>query len=105
MENRAFFIYLITMALITYIIRMAPLVLIKKKIKNKCILSFLHYVPYTVLSVMTIPAIFYSTSGTLSATIGFIAALILAYRGKSLVKVAAAACLVVLLTEFILNMI
>ena len=98
-----FYIYLLVMAGVTYLIRMLPLVLVKKKIQNKFILSFLHYIPYTVLSVMTIPAIFYSTSFKISAIIGFLAALIAAYFEKSLVKVAAFACVAGLLTEVIIG--
>ena len=98
-----FYIYLLVMAGVTYLIRMLPLVLVKKKIQNKFILSFLHYIPYTVLSVMTIPAIFYSTSFKISAIIGFIAALISAYFEKSLVKVAVFACVAVLLSEVIIE--
>ena len=98
-----FYIYLLVMAGVTYLIRMLPLVLVKKKIQNKFILSFLHYIPYTVLSVMTIPAIFYSTSYKISAVVGFIAALIAAYFEKSLVKVATFACISVLLTELIIG--
>lgn len=100
-----FWIYLLVAAGITYLIRMIPLVLIKKKIKNKYILSFLYYIPYTVLSVMTIPAIFYATSSKISALAGFLAAVVLAYFGKSLVKVAAFSCAVVFAVEFILNLI
>lgn len=99
----SFFIYLLVMAGVTYLIRMLPLVLVKKKIKNKFILSFLHYIPYTVLSVMTIPAIFNSSAYKISAIIGFCAAMIAAYFEKSLVKVAACACVAVLITELILN--
>lgn len=100
-----FWIYLLVMAGITYLIRMLPMVLIKNKIKNKYVLSFLYYVPYTVLSVMTIPAIFYSTSSTCSAVAGFFAALVLAYFGKSLLKVAATSCAVVFVVEFFMNLI
>ncbi len=99
----SFFVYLLVMAGVTYLIRMIPLVLVKKKIKNKFILSFLHYIPYTVLSVMTIPAIFYSSSSRLSAVIGFCAAMVAAYFEKSLVKVASCACLAVLITELAMN--
>ena len=60
MENN-FWVYLAVMALVTYLIRMLPLVLIKKEIKNRFLLSFLHYMPCAVLAVMTIPAIFSST--------------------------------------------
>ena len=98
-----FYIYLIAMAGVTYLIRMLPLVLVKKKIQNKFILSFLHYIPYTVLSVMTIPAIFYSTSYRISAVIGFIVALAAAYFEKSLVKVAAFACIAVFVAEIVIG--
>ena len=104
MDNN-FWIYLLVMAGITYLIRMIPLVLIKKRIKNNFILSFLYYMPYAVLSVMTIPAIFYATSSILSAVAGFLAALVLAYFGKSLLKVAATSCAVVFVVEFFMNLI
>ena len=81
----------------------SPTVL-KNKIKNRFILSFLHYIPYTVLSVMTIPAIFYSTSSVLSALVGFLAAIVTAYFGKSLLKVAATSCSVVFVVEFIMKL-
>ena len=84
-----FAVYLFAMALVTYLIRMLPLVLVKKKIKNKFILSFLYYIPYAVLSVMTIPAIFYSTEYRISAAVGFLTAVALSYFVKSLVRVAA----------------
>ena len=93
------------MAGVTYLIRMLPLVLIKKKIQNKFLLSFLYYIPYAVLSVMTIPAIFYSTSGLLSAGIGFIVAVVLAIRKKSLLTVALVACGAVLTVEMVMNVV
>lgn len=102
MDYGKFFIYLIVMAGVTYLIRMLPLVLVKKKIENKFLLSFLYYVPYAVLSVMTIPAIFYCTSNIYSAIIGFVAALIMALQKKSLLTVAAVACGAVLIFELIL---
>ncbi|MBQ3181661.1 MAG: AzlD domain-containing protein [Clostridia bacterium] len=98
-------IYLFVMAGITYLIRMVPLVLVKKKIKNKYILSFLYYIPYAVLSVMTFPAIFYSTSSVVSAAVGTIIALIIAFMNKSMVVVAALSSLGVFLTELILRLI
>ncbi len=100
-----FYIYLIACAGITYLIRMLPLVLVKKKIKNKFILSFLYYIPYAVLSVMTIPAIFYATSSLVSALVGFLTAIILAYYEKSLVTVAAFSCIAVFLAESIMRFI
>ena len=98
-----FWLYLLTMAGITYLIRMLPLVLIKKKIKNKFVLSFLYYIPYAVLSVMTIPAIFTSTSYTVAAVAGFAVAMLLSYFEKSLVVVAASSCAVVYTVELIIR--
>lgn len=100
-----FYIYLLVMAGVTYLIRMLPLVLVKSKIQNKFVLSFLYYIPYAVLSVMTIPAIFYSTASYVSALVGFIVAVVLAYFEKSLTKVAIAACVVVFVTEKIISII
>ncbi len=97
----SFFVYLLVMAGITYLIRMLPLVLMRKKIENRFVLSFLYYVPYAVLSAMTFPAIFYSTGNVISATVGTIVALALAYFEKSLLTVAAISCLAVYLANFI----
>ncbi len=93
------------MAGVTYLVRMIPLVLVKKKIKNKFILSFLHYIPYSVLSVMTIPAIFYATSNKISAFFGFLTAFFLSLKEKSLLTVAAFSCGAVLMAEIIMNFI
>ncbi len=98
-----YFIYLLVMAGVTYLIRMIPLVLVKKKIKNKFLLSFLYYVPYAVLSVMTFPAIFYSTSSVVSAVAGTLIALVLAYFRRSMVTVAAFSCTGVFVTEYIMR--
>ena len=99
MNNISVYVYILVMALVTYLIRALPLTLIRKKITNKFLRSFLHYVPYATLSAMTIPAIFYSTSGKISALFGFIAALFLAYKNKSLLTVAIVACIIVYITE------
>ena len=98
-----FFVYLLVMAGVTYLVRMLPLVLVKRKIENKFLLSFLYYMPYAVLAVMTVPAIFTATGSVLSAAIGFAVALLLAYFGKSLVVVAGAASLAVLVTELVMQ--
>lgn len=105
MDNYRFFMYLLVMAGVTYLVRMIPLVLVKKKIKNNFILSFLHYIPYSVLSVMTIPAIFYATSNRISAFFGFLTALFLALKEKSLLTVAALSCGAVFIVEFFMNFI
>lgn len=79
------------MAIVTYLIRMLPLTLFRSKIKSKFLRSFLKYIPYTVLSAMTFPAIFYSTGNVITASIGTAAALITAFFGLPLIIVAAAA--------------
>ncbi len=91
--------YLLVMAGVTYLIRMLPLVLVKKKITNRFIISFLYYLPYAVLTVMTVPAVFYATGNIWSAVVGFAVALILAYFGKGLMTVAMCSCAGVFLTE------
>ena len=67
------------------------------------VISFLYYVPYAVLATMTVPAIFFSTGNAVSATVGFVVALVFAYLEKSLVTVAAFSCLSVLLCELIIK--
>ncbi len=99
MDNTKFIVYLAVMAGVTYLVRMIPMVLVKEKIKNKFILSFLHYIPYTVLSVMTIPACFYATGSPISAAIGFIIAVVAALFNRSLLQVAVLSCIGVLLAE------
>lgn len=94
-----FWIYLAVMAGVTYFIRMVPLVFMRKKIKNRFIVSFLYYIPYAVLSAMTVPAIFYSVNNKIAATVGFAAAMVTAYFEKSLLVVAAVACLSVFVCE------
>lgn len=96
--------YLFVMALVTYLVRMLPLVLVKTKIKNRFIVSFLHYIPCSVLTVMTIPAIFYAAS-FIPSVIGFIAAVLMAYFGKSLVAVAATSCICVFITEVFMTLV
>ena len=104
MENR-FLVYLIVMAVVTYLIRVLPLLLVRDKIENKFIVSFLHYLPCAVLSVMTVPAIFYATGSKLSALSGFVTAVILSYSGKSLMKVAVISCIVVFIAEFLMKLV
>lgn len=103
MDNSRFFIYLGVMAGVTYLVRMIPLVAIKEKITNRFVLSFLHYIPYTVLSAMTVPGVLYATGNMSSACVGFIIAVIAALFNRSLVQVAALSCLGVLATELVVN--
>ena len=76
------------MALMTYIIRVTPMVFFRKKIENVRVKSFLYYVPYTVLAAMTFPAIFSSTSSQIGAMAGCVVAVVLAYMRKGLLVVA-----------------
>ncbi|MBO4868038.1 MAG: AzlD domain-containing protein [Ruminococcus sp.] len=81
-------IYVAVMAGVTYLIRMVPFTFFRKKITSKFWLSFLHYIPYAVLSAMTMPAIFYSTGSTVTAAAGTIVALVMAYFELPLIAVA-----------------
>lgn len=99
------YIYIIVMALVTYLIRMLPLVLWKKEITSPFVKSFLYYVPYACLAAMTFPAILSSTASRISAGVAFIVALFMAYREKSLLTVALFACGAVFLVERILEII
>lgn len=98
-----FFVYLLVMAGVTYLIRMLPLVLVKKKITNRYFLSFLYYIPYAVLAVMTVPAMFYTSDSIIAASIGFLVAVVLAYFGKSLITVAAFSCLAVFVCDLLIR--
>lgn len=84
-------IYIAVMAGVTYLIRMIPFTIFRKKITSPFFRSFLHYIPYAVLSAMTIPAIFSSTGSLPTAIAGTAAAVVLAYLGKPLILVALAA--------------
>lgn len=95
--------YLAVMAGVTYLIRVLPFVLIRHKIENRFISAFLDYIPYAVLASMTVPAILYSTSSVLTALAGFVVAIVLAYREKSLIVVALCASAAVFLTQVGIN--
>ncbi len=95
-------IYIAVMAVVTYLIRMIPFTMFRKKIKSRFFRSFLYYIPYAVLSAMTIPAIFYSTGDMLTAAIGTVVAVALAYFNMPLIVVALAASAAALLTGFII---
>lgn len=93
------YLYILVMAGVTYLIRMLPLALSRQEITSPFIKSFLYYVPYACLAAMTFPAILSSTSGTVSAAVGFGVALIAAYKEKSLLTVALLACAAVFIVE------
>lgn len=99
------YVYILCMAGVTYLIRVLPLTLIRKPIKNKTVRSFLYYVPYVTLAVMTFPAIVEATDYALAGALAFAAALALAYLGKGLLFVAVSSCVIVFITELIIKFI
>jgi branched-subunit amino acid transport protein len=96
------YLYILVMAGVTYLIRLLPLTLMRREIKNVYIRSFLYYVPFVTLAVMTFPAILYVTASIWSALAGLIIAIIFAYQGHSLFKVALFSCFSVFLVEFMI---
>ncbi len=99
MTEHSPYTYIIVMAAVTYLIRVLPLTLIRSRIKQPLLRSFLFYVPYVTLAVMTFPAILSATGSVASAALGFLCAVFCAYRGRSLVQVAAVSCAVVFIAE------
>lgn len=93
------YLYILVMAVVTYLIRMLPLTLFQKKITNRFIKSFLYYVPYACLMAMTFPAVFYVTGSPMSALAGVLIAILLALVGKGLVTVSVVSCIVVFIIE------
>ena len=103
------YIYIAVMALVSYAIRILPLTLIRKPIKNRFVQSFLYYVPYVTLAVMTFPAILHATSSPVQATqspvagaVALVIGIAAAWCGASLFQVAVACCAVVFVLEFFL---
>ena len=92
------------MALVTYAIRVLPLTLIRKKIENRTIRSFLYYVPYVTLAVMTFPAILDATQTPISAVMALVVAIALAYFGKSLFFVAISSTVTVIVVELAIKL-
>lgn len=94
-------VYVFVMAIVTYAIRMIPFTFFRKKIESKFVRSFLKYIPYAVLSAMTIPAIFTSTGNVLNSVVGTIVAIILAFFDQPLIVVALAASFAAFITGII----
>lgn len=101
-ETAYFLICLAIMAGVTYLVRMLPMVLIRKKITNKFLKSFFYYIPYAVLSAMTIPAMLYAVPSKMAAVAGLVAGFILAFFEKSLLLVAIGACAAAFFIQLIL---
>ncbi len=102
--NNLNLLYIAIMALATYLVRILPLVLLRKEIKNVYIRSFLYYVPYVTLAAMTFPAILSATANPLSGAVGLICAVIIAYVDGNLFKVSVGACVAVYIAEFIMGL-
>ena len=95
--------YIFAMALTTYLIRVLPMTIFRKPIKSRFLRSFLHYVPYACLTAMTFPAILSSTASVFSGAAALIVAIVLAYRGRSLIVVALSSSAAVLIVECVLK--
>ena len=98
------FISVLIMAVTTYLLRMLPIAIFRKKITNRFIKSFLAYIPYAVLSAMTFPAVLYATGNVFSAAAGMVVALAAAFCNKGLITVALSASGAALLVEVLLRM-
>lgn len=96
------YLYIAVMAGVTYLIRVLPLTLIRREIKNRTIRSFLYYVPYVTLAVMAFPAILHATGSVWSGTAALLVAGCAAMRGWRLMQVALSACSIVFLLELFL---
>ncbi len=96
------YIYILIMGFVTYAIRVIPITLIRGQIKNKFIQSFLYYVPYVTLAVMTFPAIMEATQTPIAGAMALIVGIILAWFGASLFKVSVASCIIVFIIELFL---
>ena len=99
---RDFWIYLLILAGSTYLIRAIPFALMQKKVTNKYVRSFLHYIPFAVLSAMTLPAALYATGNIISGTAGLLVGGFFAYKEKGLTLVAIISCVTALAIECLL---
>lgn len=100
--NHNIYIYMLIMAGVSYAIRVLPLTLIRKQIKNQFVQSFLYYVPYVTLAVMTFPAITEATQSPIAGGVALVVGIIAAWFGASLFQVAVSCCGVVFLLELFL---
>ncbi|MDR1240956.1 MAG: AzlD domain-containing protein [Oscillospiraceae bacterium] len=103
MDNNALVLAVFLMGGTQYLLKMIPLVFLKKKVENKFLSSFLFYIPYAVLTSMTIPEIFNSTSHVISASVGALIAVILGLMNQGLIVVSLSATVAVFIVEKIMN--
>ncbi|MDL2310345.1 AzlD domain-containing protein [Peptostreptococcaceae bacterium OttesenSCG-928-C18] len=99
------YVYILVMAVVTYLIRAIPLTLIRKEINNKFIKSFLYYVPFVTLSVIIFPDILYSTNSVIASLVAFIVAIILAYKKFNMFVISICACAIVYILDSIISLI
>lgn len=97
------YLYILVMAVTTYLVRALPLTLLKKPIRSRFLRSFLHYVPSACLTAMTFPAILYATDHVISGAAGLAVGVLLAVKNKSLIVVAVASCAAVFAVEQLMN--
>ena len=100
--NHNIYLYILVMAAVTFTIRALPLTLIRREITNRTIRSFLYYVPYVTLAVMTFPDILHATDSVWSGLLALVAGVALAWSGQGLFVVAVASCVVVFISELFL---
>ena len=100
-----FWIYLLILAGSTYLVRAIPFAAMRKKIENRFIKSFLYYIPYAVLSAMTLPAAFYATGNIISGAVGLAVGGFFAFRGKGLTFVAVVSCATAFLAECVIRLV
>lgn len=98
------YLYILVMAVTTYLVRAIPLLFMRKPIRSQFLRSFLHYVPVACLTAMTFPAILYTTEHPVSGAAGLVVAVILALMKKSLIAVAAAGCAAVFFVDLLMRM-
>ena len=96
------FLYILVMAVVTYFIRMLPLTLIRRPIRSRFLRSFLFYVPYVTLAVMTFPSILHTTSSPIAGLAALVLGIAAAWLGANLFQVAVGCCAIVLILEFFL---
>lgn len=97
------YLYILVMAVTTYLVRAVPLTLLKKPIRSRFLRSFLHYVPTACLTAMTFPAILYATDHMISGVAGLIVGVLLALKNKSLIVVAVSSCAAVFIAEQLIS--
>lgn len=97
--NHNAYIYIFTAAIVSYLIRVIPLTIFRKPIKNRFIKSFLYYVPYVTLAIMTFPAIIQTTESFIPGLIALIVGIVISYFGAGLFPVACVCCAIVFITE------